>query len=518
MLKMKTIIQQIFIFILIIFPSLSDGSMKNGFSIPQTASPDVIAFYEQIGEKPVWFFQGSLTKCGHIAVDTLKNAAVDGLNPHDYKDAVQVALHPDNWVEAELLLTERFLEFIDHVRSGRIDPMRISRDIKFHSPKTHSVELLVEAIQETECKKLRNMTPSLPQYEHLKKILSDYREISKNTEEWPELSSSKALKLGDRHPDVKILRQILNLYGDLNDDEATSVEFDEEVDEALRQFQKRHTLEADGVMGGKTKDALNRPIDDLIHKVIINMERLRWLPDDLGDKHIIVNVAGYEVQAYENSEAKLTIPAIVGRPSRRTPLFYATLKNIVLNPSWGVPYNILVHDKIPKIINDPDYVRRSGFTVTDDSGNVINPYEADWESEGTHYHLRQRPGRHNALGQLKFNIENPYTIYLHGTPDEKLFKKTARAFSSGCIRVKTPVKLAAWVLNNDEKWSADDIQKSIDKGGTQSVNSTEAIPVFFTYQTVWLGEDDRVYISDDPYRMDPKMEKVLNPNMDQTPS
>lgn len=515
---MKTIIQQFFIFILIILPSLSDDAAKNDFSIPRTASPDIVAFYEQVKGKPVWFFQGSLTKCGHIAVDTLKNAAVEGLNPHDYEDAVQAGLHPDNWMEAELLLTERFLEFIDHVRSGRIDPMRISRDIKFHSPKTHPVELLVEAIQETECTKLRNMAPALPQYEHLKKILSDYRKISKNTKEWPELTSSKALKLGDSHPDVKILRQILNLYGDLNDDEATSATFDEEVDEALQQFQKRHTLEADGVMGGKTKDALNQPIDDMIRKIIINMERLRWLPQELGDKHIIVNVAGYQVQAYENFEAKLTIPAIVGRPSRRTPLFYATLKNLVLNPSWGVPHSILVHDKIPKIINDPDYVRRSGFTVTDDSGNVIDPYEADWENEGTHYHLRQSPGRHNALGPLKFNIENPYTIYMHGEPNKNLFKKTARAFSSGCIRIETPVELAAWVLNNEEKWSSDDIQKSINRGSTQSIKPDEMIPVFFTYQTVWLGEDDLVYISDDPYRMDPKMEKVLNPKTDQMSS
>ena len=162
-------------------------------------------------------------------------------------------------------------------------------------------------------------------------------------------------------------------------------------------------------------------------------------------------------------------------------------------------------------MNDPDYVRRSHFTITDDSGNVIDPYEADWENEGPRYRLRQSPGRHNALGQIKFNIENPYTIYLHGTPDGKLFQKTARAFSSGCIRLKTPVELAAWVLNNNEKWSSDQIQTSINKGSTQSVNPDTKIDVFFIYQTVWLGENGLTYISDDPYRMDPKMEKVLKP-------
>jgi len=510
---MKKIGQFIFSLIFAILPSLGASALGDAFSIPKSASPDVIAFYEKMDEKPVWFFQGTLTKCGHILADTLKNAATEGLNSDDYEDAVLATHHPDKWAEAEVLLTERFLEFIDHLRVGRIDPMRISRDIKFHSPKAHPVDLLVDAIQDksSECNKLRNMAPALPQYAHLKKILSDYREISKNTKEWPQLRTSKVLKREDTDPEVKILRQILNLYGDLDDDKATSTKFDEEVDEALRQFQTRHTIEPDGIMGAKTKDALNQPIDTIIRKIIINMERLRWLPEELGDRHIIVNVAGYQVQAFEDSELKLTIPAIVGRPSRRTPLFYAPLKNVIINPSWGVPYNILVHDKIPKILNDPDYIRRSNFTVTDGSGNVIDPYEADWENEGSHYHLRQSPGRHNALGRLKFNIENPYTIYLHGTPDEKLFKKTARAFSSGCIRLKTPIDLAAWVLNNDEKWSTDQIQTRINKGSTQSVNPDTSISVFFTYQTVWLGEDGLVHISDDPYRMDPKMGKVLKP-------
>ena len=173
----------------------------------------------------------------------------------------------------------------------------------------------------------------------------------------------------------------------------------------------------------------------------------------------------------------------------------------------------MVHDKIPKIINDPDYVRRSGFTVTDDSGSVIDPDEADWENEGSHYHLRQSPGRHNALGRVKFNIENPYTIYLHGTPDEKLFQKTARPFSSGCIRLKTPVELAEWVFNDEGKWSVDSINNAINKGGTQTIKADGAIPVYFTYQTVWRGEDGLIHISDDPYRMDTKMEKVLNPEV-----
>jgi murein L,D-transpeptidase YcbB/YkuD len=494
--------------------SISDGSFQRALlALKDASDEDTITFYKKMGEEPVWFFQGNLSKCGQIAVEVLKDAAIEGLNPHDYEDAISFGNHPANWIDAEILLTKRYLEFINHVRTGRIDPTRISHDIKFKSPTTQPIELLMDVIQDksTNCSKLHQMGPNTPQYIELKKILAHYREFANEIKDLPTINTTKPLKLGDTSPEVTTLRQILYLLGDLDEDDATSPKFDNDVDQALRQFQRRHTLEADGVVGGKTKDALNEPLDDRIRKVIINMERLRWLPNELGDKYIIVNVAGYEVQAYENNKLMLSIPAIVGRPSRRTPLFYATLKNVIVNPSWGVPYNILVHDKIPKIIDDPDYVHRSGFTVTDESGNVVDPDEADWENEGSHYHLRQSPGRHNALGRIKFNIENPYTVYMHGTPEEKLFQKTARPFSSGCIRLKTPVELAVWALNDESKWTSQTINAAINKGSTQTVKPEDSINVYFTYQTVWMGEDGLIHISDDPYRMDPKMEKVLNP-------
>lgn len=525
-LQMKTLPKFLLAFVFMVWPSfptsqesVSIGNMGGHelmealSSLKGSSDQNTISFYEKNGGQPVWFFQGNLTKCGRVVNEVLKNADEEGLNPDDYEDATQMAQKPENWAKVEILLTKRYLEFISHLRVGRVDPTRISQDIKLHSPKIHAVELLLDAVQDkpADCAKLRYMAPSLPQYAHLKKILADYRKLAQKVKTMPKISGNKALKLGDVDPDVKVIRQILALHGELKDEGATSSTFDKELDAALRQFQKRYTLEADGAVGAKTKEALNQPISSLIRKVIYNMERLRWLPDDLGSKYIVVNVAGYQVEAYEKSNLKLVIPAIVGRPSRRTPLFYASLKNVVINPSWGVPYNILVHDKLPKIINDPDYVRRSGFTVRDGAGNVIDPDQADWENEGAYYHLRQSPGRHNALGRIKFNIENPYIIYLHGTPEEKLFQKTARAFSSGCIRLKTPIELATWVLENKEKWSVNTINQAINRGGTQTVKPQADIPVFFTYQTVWEGEDGLIYISDDPYRLDPKMEKVLYP-------
>jgi murein L,D-transpeptidase YcbB/YkuD len=357
------------------------------------------------------------------------------------------------------------------------------------------------------------MAPNLPQYVDLKRILADYRQQAGGQKEEPKLTSSKTLKPGDTDPEVTTLRQILVLHRDLSPDQATGETFDAEVAAALREFQKRYSLEPDGAVGNKTRDVLNYPIQERIKRVIVNMERLRWLPDDLGHKHIIVNVAGYVLHGFEEHEATIVMPVIVGRPDRRTPLFYAALKNIILNPSWGVPHSIFMYDKLPKIRKDPGYVRRANFTITDSRGKVIDPDHADWAHEGKKYFLRQSPGRHNALGQIKFNIENPYTIYLHGTPDQHLFSKKARALSSGCIRLKNPLKLAAWILSNDEQWSCDTIETAINKGETQTVKPAEYVPVYFTYQTIWVKENEkgrRIFHSNDPYQLDAKMIKMLD--------
>jgi murein L,D-transpeptidase YcbB/YkuD len=515
-------------FLLMITASMGMGAIGIGNTAFKAAlqsnkeiAGDVTDFYAKMKFQPVWFVQGQLSQCGQVAADVLKNASLEGLNSHDYEDATHALTTPSaHWMDVEILLTKRFLEFIAHVRVGRIDPALISHNIKFHKHDTHAVDLLVNALQnQSDCHKLRQMAPAIPQYAQLKNILANYRNIAKETKDWPKIEKerkdwlkvkpSNSLKLGDSDPGIPNLRKILILLGDLKKDDGFSPKFDKALEGALRQFQMRNTIEPDGVVGGKTREALKVSIHGLIRKVLVNMERLRWLPEDLGDRHLIVNVAGYEVRAYEKNALQLIIPAIIGRPSRHTPLFYATLKNVVLNPSWGVPHSILV-DKIPKIINDPDYIRRLGFTVTDSNGNIIDPDHADWENEGAHYHLRQSPGSHNALGRIKFNIENPYTIYLHGTPDEKLFKRPARAFSSGCIRLKDPVELASWILDNNDQWNKEGIEEAIHKGNTQTVQPDGSLPVFFTYQTVWMGKDRLVHISDDPYKMDAKMEKVLD--------
>lgn len=495
--------------------TLTVPPIKQLLSENKKFTSDTIAFYKENGYHPVWMDGQKLNQAGLIALEIFKNSANEGLNPKDYeetKNALKNNLSPE---EIDVTLTNEFIRFIDDVRVGRIPPTHTARIIKITSPKTTPVKLLQEALQDSTYEKLRQMAPDNIDYQTLRKILAEYREIEKLHPDMPEISKIP-LKLKTRDPDVARLRTILHAYGDYKGKDLESIDFDQELETAVKSFQKRHFIEQTGEVHEKTRKALNTRVSDLINKIIINMERLRWLPDDhVTERYILVNVGGYEVKAYTKNHLDLRIKAIVGKTTTKTPIFYAPLKNIVINPSWGVPHSILMRDKLSKILHDPTYIHRAGFTVYDASGNVIDPDQADWANEGSSYRLRQSPGSHNALGRIKLNIENPYTIYLHGTPDQKLFETVNRTHSSGCIRLQEPNQLASWVLNDSSQYTLEDLEKMIEKGSTITVPVKEKINVYFTYQTVWQGDDGEIYFSSDAYKIDPVLEKLLKTDLKQ---
>lgn len=487
----------------------TDTVIKQLLSENKKYSSDTISFYKENGYLPVWMSGNGLNKFGQVALDVLKNAASEGLNPEDYTQtltALQKKFSPE---EIDIILTNEFIHYIDDVRVGRIPPSHAARIIKIISPKTVPVKLIQEALQDSTGEKLRQMAPDLPDYQALKKALQHYAKLVKENPDLPQITK-KTLKVGEKNDDIPKLRVILQTLGDYKGTDLTSNIFDKDLETAVKQFQKRYFINETSVVSDQTRKALNKPLKNLLNKIIINMERLRWLPDENADnRHILVNVAGYEVKAYTKNHLDLRIKAIVGKTATKTPLFYAPMKNIIINPSWGVPHSILMRDKLPKILQDPSYIQRAGFTIYNSNGETIDPDQADWAHEGASYRLRQHPGARNALGRIKLNIENPYTIYLHGTPEEKLFQKTVRNFSSGCIRLEDPAALASWILHDSEKYSVESLDKMVNKGTTVTVPLKEQINVYFTYQTIWQGEDDILYISPDAYNLDPLLEKLL---------
>lgn len=465
-------------------------------------------FYEQNNYVAVWYPNGQESVAAQTAKQVLKTSDTEGLNPTDYQKA-WITDYKKDWVKAEIDLTNTFLKFIDHVRVGRIPAQDVARSIKLTSPKTDPVKLLTEALKDNggNFKKLTQMAPDLPDYQNLKILLQQYKSLA---EQWGTLPTIERInaKVGESSPSIPAVKKILTAYGYYSGQSFDDI-YTQELFDAVKNFQHHNNLEVDGVIGPQTSRVLNIPLETRIHKIIINMERLRWLPDDMGERHIIVNVGGYEVLAVRNNKTEIRMRAIVGQVGRRTPLFYAPLRDITINPSWGVPRSILVRDKIPKIINDPTYLERAGYVVYDSSGNRISPHNVDWYNNGSGISLRQKPGFRNALGRIRLNIINPYTIFLHGTPTGKLFEKPRRNFSSGCIRLEEPNKLSAWVLKDENGWDESTVQQQINTGRTITVPIKEKLPVYFTYQTVWVADDGKPHFSPDAYNMDDRLIDLL---------
>lgn len=479
-------------------------SLKAALEKRKDLFPETREFYKENAYESLWFKDNQLTDLGKNAIQILKNAESEGLNPEDYQKAFTTENQTDT-PGADITLTNEMVHFINHVRVGRFPPGSSGHIIKVQSPKTNPKELLQQIQKDP--KQLDHLSPPQATYQTLKKLLVTFKNLLSSNPSLPTLKETK-LKKGVTHADVINLRKILIFYGDLKG-EATSNVFDDSVDEALKKFQERHVLEADGVVGPSTIKVLNRSLQDHVNIIIANMERWRWLPDNLGEKYIVVNVGGFEVTAVKNDVVDLRIKAIVGAPITKTPLFYAPLQNIIINPDWNVPAGVMVRQKLQKLINDPGYAYQAGMTVLDSSGNSVDPYQVDWENEGMSYHLRQPPGARNALGRIKLNIKNPYTVYLHGTPEDKLFNHSVRGFSSGCIRLQKPVELAAWVFDDEKKWNIEKINETIDIGATRTVPLNATIPVYFTYQTVWVNESGTIFFGSDHYNLDLPLMRLL---------
>jgi murein L,D-transpeptidase YcbB/YkuD len=287
--------------------------------------------------------------------------------------------------------------------------------------------------------------------------------------------------------------------------------FDATVALAVRRFQARHGLTDDAVVGQQTLHALNVPIQERIDQIIVNLERWRWLPEDLGDYYIIVNIAGFRLDVVENETSILDMRVVVGQPYRRTPVFSDRIRYLVLSPYWEIPPSIAVRDKLPLVKRDPGYLATQGYELLSgwgDQERAIDPAEVDWSrvtAQNFSYRMRQRPGPYNALGAVKFMFPNKFAVYLHDTPSRELFGQTARAFSSGCIRLERPFDLAELLLGDQADWTRSAIETAAGAGSEQTVRLTRPVPVHLLYWTAWTDPSggviqfrDDIYGRDDP--------------------
>ena len=441
-------------------------------------------------------------------VVTIENSSSHGLIPQDYHlDALQ----KNNIAEVnyDILASDAFLTLADHLLNGKIDPVSLQPIWTEQHKQKDLVDYLVENLKTNNIQNsLEDLAPSQPQYTSLKNALQKYISIQKSGG-WTAVPNSNLLKPGQNSEHIPALRSRLIATGDLDPSRSESTLFDEVLVEAVKKYQTRVNLEPDGIVGPATFKQLNQSPLNRINQLIVNLERWRWLPDDLGERHIRINIADYQLEAHEGSDIYKIHDIVVGRTNRQTPIFSANIDYIVLNPWWDAPSLLAKLDLLPKFQNNPNIIQKLGYQILDKEGVLVDATTINWEDYSTSYFpfkIRQEPGINNAMGQVKFIFPNEYDVYMHDTPAKELFNKTRRDFSSGCIRVKNPIALLEWVLHANLDWSRTRIDAQLKTGKETRINLNKKIPVYLLYWTAVIDDiTGDVYFIDDIYDRDTKV-------------
>ena len=451
-------------------------------------------------------------------IDLISQAHLEGLNAKDYHYGKILQYQNDRFsmmdeVNLEILLSDAFLLYTSHMLNGKVNPESIFPEWNVVRKEGNPLALLVQFLLNPDKKWLLNaITPQNRYYHALKQALSDYRLIA-SRDGWQWVPDRKVLKKDSHGKTVMILKEKLRMMGDYDTQLTLDTLFDENLENAVKSFQKRHGLDVDGIVGKESFMELNRSAEERIDMIRVNLERWRWIPVNLSPYYILLNIANYEMDIIKNEKEVFTARVIVGKPFRKTPVFSTNMTYIVINPTWTVPPTIFREDILPELRKSTDYLSKKNLKIYDYQNNAIDPSSIDWSmvTPSTFpYFIRQDPGPNNALGDIKFMFPNPYHVYLHDTPNKELFNKSERTFSSGCIRVSKPIELAELLLDDAEKWSSDKINSLIQTRKTTTVFLPEPVKIHLLYWTSWVGTNGKVNFRKDVYQRDKPLLDALN--------
>ena len=353
-------------------------------------------------------------------------------------------------------------------------------------------------------------------YKLLQDGLARYRQLEASGG-WATIPGGQTLRPGATDGRIPLLAQRLAATGDLGDlvdadAFADADTYGEALQAGVERFQDRHGIDVDGIIGPATLRALNIPVEQRVRQLEINLERARWVMDDLQEDFIIVNVAGFRAFLVRGREIAWETKVQVGAAYHQSPVFRDEMRYLVFNPTWTVPYSIASKEILPQIKRDEDYFGKRDFDLKDRSGKFIDPSSVDWSELSTRnfpYWLVQRPGPNNALGRVKFMFPNEHSVYLHDTPSKYLFSRAERAFSHGCIRVENPYELAELLLGSDD-WNQEKIQEVLNGAETQTVFLPEPLPVLLLYWTAMVDIDGTVRFYGDVYSRDEAVATALD--------
>lgn len=502
-----------------------------------TVQKKVNHFYSSNAFQTKWLFDQAPSNLYYSWNEVIKNAAHYGLRSDDY-DFNQIEeriaslyktkpISLDDASNLDVHITEMYFLFTTHLLEGKVRSTDNKNGLWIRngsrSENMQDVNLLVEVYKpEQLLEGISKLQPSNEQYLKLQVALQHFRELQKSApDNFPVIVVSGKIKPAEKNSAIPLIRKKLSMHDlkvypmavDSISGVRDSLQYDIALADGIKVFQAKHGLEPDGIIGEKTLKFLNQSFQEKADIIALNMERLRWASENRTGNYIVVNVPEYKLRAFEDQNLRLEMKVIVGLSTKPTPIFTDELNHIVFSPTWTVPVSIIKEEIIPRLKENPQYYAQKNYSFYKNE-TEIDPNTETWTDDNVnpnHYRIVQKPGSDNSLGRLKFVLTNDMSIYMHDTPNHKLFSKDYRALSHGCIRLNEPMRFAEYLLRDQKGWTMEKIRKTVDENNTAAIHLKQHYNVYVEYRTAWVDENGDVNFREDIYGHDKIQLKQLYP-------
>ena len=481
------------------------------------------AMYALLDFQPVWIGKSGVSHYTKELFEQIENDNSFDISCLAYKSytALKLLALPTQKKEIEnyeMEVAKLYQDYMSHLLYGDIDWKAFQAKIKkkknadwvVHNVLSSPESLLIEAIShESLAYAFKEATPRFPLYQELLVALGQYQDIAASGG-WEVLAAFETLKPDTNHSVVPLLRERLRKEGDYvscADMNETTI-YDACLMSGVKKFQQRHGLSVDGYVGKMTLKALNESAEDKVARIKLNLDRMKWVKRSHDRYQIWVNIPGYKMYVFDEGKMIQSMKVIVGRKGHNTPVFYNRVRTIVLNPYWRIPASIIRHELIPKLKKNSNYTNSKKIEIHtgySEHSPKVNPFKVNWHKYGRRlppYKFMQSPGKHNALGKIKYLFPNKYSVYMHDTNQPYLFDKDERAMSHGCVRLHKPVELLETFSIMDKKIDFEKSKKVLEKNKKTPLRLSQAIPVDIIYLTTWVDSEGVVSFRDDIYGYD----------------
>ncbi len=489
---------------------------------------NVIEFYRNRNFRFTWINRNGPTELAAQLINLLRDANEDvpgGLLSLDRIEGIYRQLtetdHRNGEVDtlsgnADILFTAAYFEYADKVYAGL--PDEVCRNLEWYIPRKKLLyAALLDSVLLQQPELISSSLPVFHMYHKLRQDLFSYSKMDRagvyELVAYPETIPAK----GDSLEILAQIKRNLILLSDMSPGD-TSEWYTQALEEAVFSFRSRMGLAPEAGIDSAFISEMNVPLRQRMQTILLNMERCRWLPVSEQQRFIVINLPDFSLMLFKDRRIAWRTRVIIGEANTKTVVFTSALKYIVFSPYWNIPASIVSREIIPSVLRDPEYLVKHRMEIVEFSGMPLGEEEAEFnwtmfEGRKFPYLIRQLPGADNALGRVKFLFPNNYSMYLHDTPSQELFRHSSRAFSHGCIRVENPDRLAAALLAGDSLWTEEKIAEAMNSGKEKWIMLSDEVPVFIVYFTSWVDEKGSLQFRNDIYGHDARLAEVLFENL-----